>query len=149
MEKRLAKKGLKFHIIPEEKNDSASVTGALVIGANAPPFDYSALVMAQEERRVFFVGREPGQVVSWPTEPHPTEWQPVWAIPMRQRGRAIFCGTSISESEPMPLQSKCGDRRKLRAWKEVLWVRRKRIAPPEHRSLKTLWARFQEEASRV
>lgn len=133
--------------LPDANSDSVSVTGALVTGTNALPFDYSTLVVTQEERRVFFVGREPGQIASWPSEPHPTEWLPVWAIPMRRRGKAIFCGTSISESEPV--RSGCGNRKKLKEWKMILWHHRKKIAPPDHNALRALWERYREEARRA
>lgn len=134
-------------ILPEAGDGLASTTGVLVIGANPPPFNYSTLVETQEERRIFFVGREPGQIICWPSEPLPTTWLPVWAIPMRRSGKAVFCGASISGSEPT--RSRCGDRRKLKEWKEVLWHHRRKIAPPKHKSLRSLWASFQEEARDV
>lgn len=132
---------------PETGSHIASVAGALVSGVNAPPFDFRDIPRIPEERRVFYVGREPGQIISWPSEPLPTAWSPVWIIPMRQRGRAIFCGMSLSTSEP--LRSRCDDRRKLKEWKELLWHRRKRITIPTHLGLRALWERFQQEARSV
>jgi len=131
----------------EMSSDIASVAGALVTGVNSPPFDFHDIPQILEERRVFYVGREPGQIISWPSEPLPTAWSPVWIIPMRQRGRAIFCGMSLSTSEP--LRSRCADRRKLKEWKELLWHRRKRITVPIHLGLRRLWERFQDEARSV
>ena len=133
--------------VADTDENSPSVNGALVIGTQSPPFDYSTIVAAHEDRRVFFIGREPGQIVNWPSEPHPTAWLPVWAIPMRQRGKAIFCGADVLKSEPR--QSKCSDKRKLKGWKAILWYRRKRIAPPEQKNLRDLWDKYQEEARRV
>src|SRR5262249_3852099 len=108
---------------------------------------FTKIVRIPTNGRVFYVGREPGQIISWPSEPLPTGWSPVWAIPMRQQGCAMFCGTSLSESEP--LRSQCSDRKKLKEWKEVLWHRRKRITAPNHVGLRALWQRFQEEAYRA
>jgi hypothetical protein len=97
---------------------------------------------------VFFVGREPGQIISWPTEPLPSCWQPVWAIPLEREGRAIFCGTDIGASEPLPARPGT-DRKKLKLWKEVLYHRQKRIGTPLSPRLAQLWKNFQEAARRA
>jgi len=131
-----------------ETNDQvATNTGALVVNATVPPFPFNSPVGLLEGRRVFFIGRKPGQVVTWPRDSLPKEWSPVWAIPMRQRGKAIFCGIRVSEC--VPLTTEYPDGKKLKEWKEVLWYHRKRIAPPEHKGLKVLWLQFQEAARRA
>lgn len=116
-------------------------------GFNSPPFNFNTFLPIQGKQRIFFVGKEPGQVAIWPEEPLPTDWLPVWAISIGRRGQAMFCGTSLVESEPT--QSRCRDRKKLREWKEILWHRRKRISPPTQQNLRGLWKRFQKEAERV
>lgn len=93
--------------------------------------------------RVYFIGRCPGQIVNWPVDPLP-EWQPVWAIPMRRRGKALYCGTSLAAE--LPLTEPCRDRGLLRMWRHVLWQSRARIAPPRERSLMELWRQYREAA---
>lgn len=135
------------HRLSELDDDTSTFRGALVVGAESPPFNFNTLLPVQGKQRVFFVGKEPGQVTTWPEESLPADWSPVWAISIGRRGQAVFCGTGLAESEPT--QSTCGDRKKLRRWKDILWYRRKRISPPTSRSLLTLWTRFQQEAKRV
>lgn len=128
-------------------NISMGVAGALVQGVNIPDFNFNTFLPIQGKQRILFVGKEPGQVSIWPLEPLPTDWMPVWAISKGRRSQAMFCGSSLGESEPSI--SKCKDRKKIRQWKEILWHERKKIYPPTQSSLKTLWRKFQKEAERV
>lgn len=129
-------------------NKSVGIAGALVLGVNPPPFNFNAFLPIQGKQRICFVGREPGQVVRWPNEPLSEDWTPVWAISIgRRRHQAVFCGTSLVESEPM--QSTCRNRKKLRQWQEILWYDRKKILPPSQQCLSALWKKFQKEAEHV
>ena len=133
---------------PNVDNNSVGVAGALVQGVNYPPFNFNTFLPVQGKQRIFFVGKEPGQVAIWPLDSLPTDWLPIWAISKgRRRSQAMFCGTSLVESEPTP--SMCRDRKKLREWKKILWHDRKRISPPTGDRLRDLWKRFQKEAERV
>lgn len=125
------------------------VAGALVCRFNSPPFNFNTLLPVQGKRRILFVGKKPGQVTNWPEEPLPTDWSPVWAIAIgRLFDRAMFCGTSLKESEPT--LSRCRDRKKLHQWKEIFWDNRNRILPPmDSNRLQALWKRFQKEARLV
>jgi hypothetical protein len=130
-------------------NKSVCVAGALVQGVNFPSFNFNTFLPIQGNQRIFFVGSDPGQIVSYPSELLPTDWTPIWAIFLgRRRGQVMFCGTSLMELEPT--QSRCRDRKKLRQWKEILWHRRKRILPPVGDCrLQALWKKFQKEAEYV
>lgn len=129
-------------------NGSASVAGALVRGVDFPDFNFNTFLPIQGKQRIFFVGKEPGKIAIYPAESLPTDWEPVWAISKgRHRGQAMFCGTNLAESQPA--MSKCKDRKKMRAWKEILWHDRKKISPPDQRNLRELWKQFQKEAERV
>jgi hypothetical protein len=125
------------------------VAGALVCGFNSPPFNFNTLLPVQGKRRILFVGKEPGQVTNWPEERLPTDWSPVWAIAIgRLFDRAMFCGTSLKESEPT--LSRCRDREKLHQWKQIFWDNRNRTLPPmDSNRLQALWKTFQKEARLV
>jgi hypothetical protein len=123
-------------------------TGGLVTGFSPSRVAYALHPSCFERRRVYLVGREPGQIVSWPAEELPTGWQPVWAIPLERRGRAIFCGTDVGGSEPLPARPGT-DRKKLSLWREVLYHRHKRIGAPPSPRLAQLWKKFQEAAGRA
>jgi hypothetical protein len=129
-------------------NESAGVAGAWVWGVDFPDFNFNTFLPIQGKQRIFYVGKEPGQIAICPAESLPTDWEPVWAISKgRHRGQAMFCGTNLAESQP--LMSQCKNRRKMREWKQILWYDRKKISPPERSNLKVLWQQFQKEAERV
>ncbi|MEG3973321.1 hypothetical protein QT970_01710 [Microcoleus sp. herbarium8] len=129
-------------------NQSAGVAGAWVWGVDFPDFNFNTFLPIQGKQRIFYVGKEPGQIAICPAESLPTDWEPVWAISKgRHRGQAMFCGTNLADSQP--LMSKCKDRKKMREWKEILWYDRKIISPPDRSNLKGLWKQFQKEAERV
>lgn len=138
----------RFGKLHTSDNESASVAGALVRGVDFPDFNFNTFLPIQGKQRIFYVGKEPGQIAICPAESLPTDWEPVWAISKgRHRGQAMFCGTNLAESQP--LMSKCKDRKKMREWKEILWYDRKIIYPPDRSNLKALWKLFQKEAERV
>ncbi|WP_377477329.1 MAG: hypothetical protein P2A85_02495 [Microcoleus anatoxicus] len=130
------------------ENESAGVAGAWVWGVDFPDFNFNTFLPIQGKQRIFYVGKEPGQIAICPAESLPTDWEPVWAISKgRHRGQAMFCGTNLAESQP--LMSKCKDRKKMREWKEILWYDRRKISPPDRQNFKALWKQFQKEAERV
>jgi hypothetical protein len=94
-------------------------------------------------RRVFFLGRKPGQVAVWPSDPIP-DWEPVWAVPLARRGRAVYCGTSLDAAavgtDPV------GERDAVELWRKVLWQWRRRIKAPEEPVLRSLWLEYREAA---
>ena len=92
---------------------------------------------------VYFVGRRRGEIAVWPDEPTPP-WQAVWAVPFRSRGRAFFCGSSLEEADPLP--EWVGDRFHCKLWHDLLWHRRRRIAPPRSRAQKLLWRTYRSAA---
>jgi hypothetical protein len=138
-------------------NDSTSnqvrVNGAMVTGElpDLSEFKRSASLATALDYagngRIFFVGRRPGEIVSWPVEPTPSSWEPIWIIPLRRHGYAIYCGGNPPDC--VPVSELVGDKQKVDQWKDILWHRRKLIAPPSHRSLRMLWKQYQEIARGV
>jgi len=121
--------------------------GPHVHGFDPPRFNPEIFLPPNEGRRLFFIGRNPGEIAISPAEPIPNEWSPVWAIPMRKRGYAIFCSVTLEASAPtMNLN---GDKKSIRKWKEILWYCRKRIEPPHNPAIRQLWEAFKEMAERV
>ncbi|MDE0161346.1 MAG: hypothetical protein OXL98_06360 [Acidimicrobiaceae bacterium] len=125
--------------------------GGAICGAVAPvpdKVDYQRDLLRTPglggpEGLVYFVGRRRGEITVWPDEQLP-QWQAVWAVPFRRRGRALFCGSSLADAEPLP--ERVGDRSHRRQWHDLLWRRRKRITPPSDRAQKSLWIRYRSIA---
>lgn len=139
--------------VREPAHPQVRMAGAAVYGIekDSDGFTLAPFMTPWLERRppsrVFFVGRAPGQILRWPDEPVPAAWQPVWAVALRKRGHAVYCGNSMEESTP--LDEPRGDRKQVRAWKDLLWHHRKRIAAPKRVTLAHLWKRYQEAARYV
>lgn len=123
--------------------------GPIVDGVTPADFNPEIFLPPSAGRRVYFVGRNPGEVVECPNEALPVDWQPVWAIITQRRGKgtAVYCGTDPASEEPG--RNACNDRRRRRLWKVVLWYKRKRITEPSHPILRALWARYKEVAHHV
>lgn len=122
--------------------------GTIVEGVNPLPFDPGTFLPPTAGHRVYFIGRNPGEIVEFPTEILPDDWRPVWAVPMRGGdGTAIYCGGNPANEGPGTGGS--NDRRRRRLWKEVLWYLRKRIASPAHPALARLWREYKEVAEHV
>lgn len=122
------------------------VCGAVIKGYQAPPcsFNISLSSFESEKINVYLVGRRPGQIIKWPSESLPENWYPVWAIPMTALGYALFCGTSIESS--LPDKVKENESQKVKEWKDLLWLKRRKIFPPLQPSLRHLWEKYQLEA---
>jgi hypothetical protein len=129
--------------VEQDASEDAITCGPIARGT-PPPIEDFFLPHLQTIRRVILLGAKPGQIATWPKEPRPTDWEPVWAVSMERRGAAVFCGTGINQAEPE--WREFGDRRRVQHWKEVLWHWRRRISPPTHRGLARLWDRYQQIA---
>lgn len=117
------------------------ITGAAAPPARQPlsPDVFRTPDLPPEAARVFFVGKRPGAIARWPADPMPS-WEPVWAIPFGRRGRAIYCGRSLSASGPS--RKPQGSRRQRALWRRVLWQWRKQITPPSDPNQKALWRQY-------
>jgi hypothetical protein len=126
------------------------VAGACLVGTHSPAVLFSPPPSCFVGRRVFFVGQSPGQIVSWPKEDLPTDWTPVWAVPMGRRGRALYCGDPARAREDERVGGAArSPRKKVREWKQLLYHWRRKITPPENPEHRRLWRQYQEVARDV
>ncbi|MGO9571936.1 MAG: hypothetical protein ACLP5H_30805 [Desulfomonilaceae bacterium] len=135
-----------------QRTDSGAAetcVGSIVVGVTPPEFNPVIFLPPSAGHRVYFVGKNPGEIVECPNENIPGDWQPVWAVLMQGRGKgiAIYCGTDPANEAPVTAGCENQKRRKL--WKDILWYRRKRIACPSHPTLRSLWQRYKEVAHHV
>ena len=129
-----------------DQAEDGAVCGAVVTAPHEGDFPQDLLRtpgLASPEGRVYFVGRRRGEIAVWPDDPTP-RWKAVWAVPFRRRGRAIFCGSSLADADPLP--EWVGDRSHRKLWHNLLWRGRKQITPPSDRAQKSLWFRYRSTA---
>ena len=132
--------------IDGEANES--YVGPIVEGFTSPEFSPEVFLPPSAGNRIYFIGRNPGEIVECPKETIPEDWKPVWAVAMKKgKGNAIYCGTVPLKEEPTRIR--CTDQKRQRLWQKVLWYWRKRISYPSQQALCTLWKKYREEAQRV
>lgn len=95
------------------------------------------------------VGRQPGQIVAWPSEPFPLDWTPEWVIRKHNRRRlaVVFVGNELGT--PPADTTFIPTRRKVQDWKQATWHRRKRIMPPRSLDELARWRQLLEVARNV
>lgn len=138
-------KGDRFGRILTSQLGGDFVSG-VVTSFRSPSYDIVFLPEANDGRLIF-VGRVPGEIAFLGAGERPCGWKAVWAIVMRRKGKAVFCGDDISDASPM--RDALADKKRVEVWKRILWYRRKRITPPVHDSLHRLWIAYQEEARKL
>ena len=140
--------------IAEPGENRLSVSGAYVTGYTSELVPSSAelfddLTYEMGEVRGLLVGHNPGEIITWPADPFPSEWIPEWFIKKmgRRRWESVYVGRIL---EITSLQSTfTPSTRQVREWKRALWHRRKRVAPPQLSSERILWQQIQSRARRA
>ena len=121
------------------RSEDGNICGAIAAsypGEHCPQDLLRTPGLGRQTGRVYFVGRRRGEISVWPREPLPC-WQAVWAVPLRRKGRAVFCGSSLADADPS--SDRVGNRTSRKLWSDLLWRRRKQITPPMDRAQKSLW----------
>ncbi|MGD0784317.1 MAG: hypothetical protein ABR969_00685 [Sedimentisphaerales bacterium] len=112
---------------------------------------YPQLLPFHLSNKILFIGRRPGEVAEWPSDGIPQDWQPVWALAYKKRNLwvANFCGTmEDAKIDSLPGQS-VSDKKRLKMWREALWIKRKITDEPKLGQLKRVWKKYVEAASHV
>jgi len=132
-----------------EDGATETCVGSIVDGVTPPEFNPGIFLPPSAGHRIYFVGKNPGEIIECPNETISGDWQPVWAVLMQKRGKgiAIYCGTDPANEAPGT--AGCENQKRRRLWKDILWYRRKRIACPSHPALRSLWQQYKEVAHRV
>jgi hypothetical protein len=138
--------GLRLDAFGEQVSGEADqlVCGSRISGFDVPAFQFGGVVPLTADGSVHYIGREPGQIIHWPNEQLSRAWVPVWVVISRRAGEVIFCGGDIADCEPV--LRKAQDRRKVKAWREYVWVRRKKLKIPANPAVRALWKRYQAVA---
>lgn len=134
----------RFGSVAQEEGDVCGALCREAIDQEMPADLLRTPGLAETDGRIYFLGQRKGEVAVWPRDPLP-RWQAVWAVPFRRRGRAIFCGEAVAGAEPLP--ETVGERSDQDLWRDLLWRRRKRIAPPTDRGQEALWRLYTGAAS--
>lgn len=123
--------------------------GSRVHGFTPPEFSPGVFLPPSAGHRVYFIGRNPGEIAECPDETIPDDWRPVWAVPMKKggAGTAVYCGANPANETAGKTGSR--DQKRRRLWKEVLFHKRKLIGFPSHPALRALWRQYREAAEHV
>jgi hypothetical protein len=127
---------------------NGSCCGPIVHNFPTPDFYPKNFLPPSNGNHVYFIGRNPGEIVETPHESIPKTWEPIWAIRMEKGfGTAIYCGTTPTKEEPTHIW--CKDLRRKKLWKKIIWYKRKRISFSDHPLLSALWIKYRKVAKDV
>lgn len=132
------------------ESELSRVRGARSINV-APEGPNPEFLPTQLSQRILFIGCRPGEISAWPDDGFPKDWRPVWALARKKKSHwvAHFCGSL----DDVRIESRLGhpqsDKKKLKQWREALWINRKITIGPELGILKKLWRKYLEAASHV
>ena len=127
-------------------------TGAVVTGVDpAASSIFPQAFPTYLSRRIVFLGSRPGEIVDWPDEDLPDEWQPIWAVAKsgKDNWTVHFCGQPEDAEITPDLNYVLDDTRAVKRWKEAIWVKRKKTEDPVLPKIHDLWAKYGEVAKRV
>jgi len=102
-------------------------------------------------KRLTYIGPVLGQISKYPQEPFPEDWEPVWSLVKtgRKKWRLSCCRKNL-QSIPVPLINACNIHgRKIKKWREYVWVKRKKIRQPDIPAIRKKWIEFSEAARHV
>lgn len=137
-------------IIDDNSTLNGYVQGAVVYGQSSECFsDVPTSLPTYLSNRIIFIGFIPGQIVKWPEEGLPIEWEPVWAISKSKRDLEIhFCGKR-EYLEKIPNKESIYDRKKTKEWKKYIFINRNKNKIPSLPRLKELWIKYEKVAEDV
>ncbi len=130
-------------------------TGAVVAGVGPPPV-LPPTPPTYLSRRITFLGSRPGEIVDWPDEDLPDEWQPVWAVDKSGTDKwpVHFCGQPEDAGTIPNPNHAISNLHAVKRWREVIWVKRKKTeyqktGYPALPKIREMWNKYKEVAKRV
>jgi hypothetical protein len=130
-------------------------TGAVVAGVGPPPV-LPPTLPTYLSRRITFLGSRPGEIVDWPDEDLPDEWQPVWAVDKSETDKwpVHFCGQPEDAGTIPNPNHAISNLHAVKRWREAIWVKRKKTeyqktGYPALPKIRDIWNKYREVAKRV
>lgn len=141
-------------IINADNDSEIYATGAVVMGCDQlVKGSFSQTLPTYLSKRIIFIGARPGQIVDWPEENLPSDWNPVWAISKfprsgKEKWKVHFCGHWNQDRKNANFYpgTPLAEHRHVKRWKEAIWVKRNRIEEPNLKVLRQLWVKYKEVA---
>ena len=126
------------------------VAGALVVSTQHKDTELPKISPTSLSKRLIFIGQVAGQVSGWPSESIPSLWTPVWVLyrTSRKEWSTHFCRENFADY-PAPIVRKEYSAKRLKVWREALWIMRKRTHSPGLLALAKLWREYQEAAKNI
>lgn len=128
----------------------ARIQGAIVETGEADDIPPLVLKPNRSKRRVY-IGNIPGEIIEWPKEAFPLDWNPVWAIDKtgRKKWKVSCCVESIDSISMPDITAKTATGKNIKRWKKYAWFRRKKIEKPEIPATGQKWLDFSGAAKNV
>ncbi|MEA3437853.1 MAG: hypothetical protein U9R43_15410, partial [Thermodesulfobacteriota bacterium] len=126
-------------------------SGAIMKLPNSEKYiSHSACLKPDSSKHMFFIGILSGQIVEWPQEDLPVDWEPVWVVEKmrRKEWKVNYCRESLDIIKNHG-EEKNPDRSKVKKWKEIVWVKRKITRCPKIPLVRKKWMKFVEAARNV
>ena len=101
----------------------------------------------KKRRKVYLVGNTPGEIITWPDDPFPVSWFPVWMIQQQSRRKFTIHSCWKKESSFLQNAQQVFTKDKIRLWKQVIWYNRKWIKVKKRQQRK--WKLFLERVKNV
>ena len=110
-------------------------------------FDYGAALVPISAQKAFLIGRVPGQVLEWPSDPLP-DWPPTWVVVKEKRSvRAVPCMVDMVTAEPV--RRRTNDPASVRLWKRVVGSGGRRFTLHAAPEFSAMWNRYRKVARNV
>lgn len=151
--------------LPEFKNTPyRNAVGKLVYENNPNPLAQGAIVLNFNldsvwegklpyylSSHIILLGSIPGQIITVQDSISELPWQPVWLLARigPKMWNAIYCANAIVKPDSGNLTYFHESKKKIKNWKEAIYIRRKQTIPPTLGILAELWNDYIEVAKNV
>lgn len=132
---------------PASSEDFCRASGALTEGvsSNAYRYRYPFEFIEHQSHKIFIIGPNPGEICIWPQEALPDSSSTKWAVRDALKAEAVYIRPECVANGNR-IQA---TRDRVKMWKNVLWHRRCRVAPPRFINQRRQWQQLQRSAEHV
>ncbi|ABW19399.1 hypothetical protein [Alkaliphilus oremlandii] len=135
----------RFGHLLEEKDDNGYIQGVHITEKELQKLPtYTPEIPTYSSDTIIFLGRVPGQIISWPKEDLNIEWEPIWALSKIKRDywKVHFIGSNIDERMRLSKEYP-----KWKKWRQEFI--QKNVELPKIKIIRELWLSYKKEARKL